>query len=325
MDHPVLHVRDLHVQFVTDTGTVNAVNGVNLQVKRGSTVGIVGESGSGKSTTMMAVMRLLSTGARIGGQVDFLGENLLSLSKKQMRKIRGHRISMIFQNPSTYLNPTKTIGKQMIEPLLYHHLASPAEARRRAVQLLGDIGISNPEKRFDNYPFEFSGGMLQRVMIGMALLSRPHLLIADEPTTALDVTVQAEILWLLKKLQQETGMAMVLVTHDLAVAAQVCDEIYVMYGGEMVEHLPSEMLLKSQAHPYLQGLIQSIPKLSGEKGRLPYIPGQPLGASANRPTGCIFADRCAYRFERCAERPPLLQLGERHEVACWKAGAEVSV
>jgi oligopeptide/dipeptide ABC transporter ATP-binding protein len=325
MNDTVLSVKDLRVQFDTPRGPAHAVSGIHFEVRAGQSIGIVGESGSGKSTTMMAVMRLLPETTSIAGQVEFLGRDILRASKKEMQKIRGREIAMIFQNPSTYMNPTKTIGKQMIEPLLYHHLATPSEARKRAVRLLEHIGISRAESRFDSYPFEFSGGMLQRVMIGMALLTQPKMLIADEPTTALDVTVQAEILTLLRDLQRDTGMSMVLVTHDLAVAAQVCDEIYVMYGGELIEHLPSKMLLKGHQHPYLHGLIQSIPKLTGPIGKLPYIEGQPLGASVLRPQGCIFASRCEHKFDKCDTRPTLTKLDAHHEVACWKVNTEVTV
>jgi oligopeptide/dipeptide ABC transporter ATP-binding protein len=319
----VLEMKDLFVRFVSDNGVVHAVNGISLNVAAGQAIAIVGESGSGKSTAMTAVMRLLPRGAECTGQIRFCGQDLLALPEKQMRKLRGHKISMIFQNPSMYLNPTKTIGQQMVEPLLYHHLATPKQARQRAIELLERVGIPDAEQRFNNYPFEFSGGMLQRAMIGMALIAGPQLLIADEPTTALDVTVQAEILVLLKELQRERGMGMVFVTHDLAVAAQVADEVYVMYGGMVMEHLPSSELMRRQTHPYLRGLLRSIPRLDGPREKLPFIPGYPINPVGELPSGCLFAPRCEHRLPRCSERPPLYRMDERHEVMCWLPQMEV--
>ncbi|GGJ02931.1 dipeptide/oligopeptide/nickel ABC transporter ATP-binding protein [Alicyclobacillus cellulosilyticus] len=321
---PLLNISDLKVTFHADRTVVHAVNGVDLCVDAGRAVAIVGESGSGKSTVMMAVMRLLGRRAHVSGRIEWDGQDLLALPERAMRQIRGRAMGMIFQNPSSYLNPTKTIGEQMIEPVLFHRIASASAARRQAVQLLEQVGIPDPEQRLRLYPFELSGGQLQRVMIAMALMTRPKLLIADEPTTALDVTVQAEVLVLLKRLQRELGMALVFITHDLAVAAQVAEEIYVMYGGFILEHLPAAELTQRKAHPYLRGLLGSIPRLDGPRTPLPFIPGQPLDTARGLPEGCVFADRCAHRMSRCAQRPPMIHVGSGHRAACWLAEEEVT-
>ncbi|MCL6443289.1 MAG: ABC transporter ATP-binding protein [Alicyclobacillus sp.] len=316
---PLLNVSNLSVVFQSDGASVHAVNGFNLSLEMGKAVAIVGESGSGKSTVMMAVMRLLAENAVVRGQVMFDGKDLLALPEKSMRRLRGREIAMIFQNAAASMNPTKTIGDQIIEPMLYHHMASASQARRKAVELLRQVGIPDPEARLNNYPFELSGGQLQRVMIAMALMADPKLLIADEPTTALDVTVQAEVLILLKKLQRELGMSLVFVTHDLAVAAQLADEIYVMYGGMVMEHLLSKDLMTTHVHPYLHGLLQSIPRLDGPREMLPFIPGQPILTTNGLPEGCVFADRCVRKFEACSKQPSLVQIRENHHVACWLA------
>jgi oligopeptide/dipeptide ABC transporter ATP-binding protein len=320
----MLNISNLTVSFHTDRDVIQVVNGVDMTVEQGQAIAIVGESGSGKSTAVTAIMRLLPKNAEVGGEISFQGQNLLDLSQKEMRKLRGRKISMIFQNPGAYLNPTKTIGQQMIEPLLYHHLATPSQAKRKAIDLLDKIGIADAEARFNNYPFEFSGGMLQRVMIGMALMGDPDLLIADEPTTALDVTVQAEILILLKKLQKERGMSLIFVTHDLAVAAQVSDDIYVLYGGQVLEHIPSNRLIQDHVHPYLRGLIRSIPRMDGPRGSLAFIPGQPINPAESQVSGCIFANRCDVRTTKCNERPQLTKIKDKHEAACWLVGMEVA-
>jgi oligopeptide/dipeptide ABC transporter ATP-binding protein len=319
---PILEIRDLFVEFRTEEGWVHALSGVNLTVRPGQAVAIVGESGSGKSTVMLAIPRLLPGNAAVRGQVVFAGRDLLGAGDKELRALRGRDIGVIFQNPTAYLNPTKTIGKQLIEPLLFHHLASASAAKAQGIDLLTQVGIGDASARFDMYPFEFSGGMLQRVMIAMALIGSPKLLIADEPTTALDVTVQAEILLLLKTLQRERGMSLIFVTHDLAVAAQLCDDVYVMYGGTILEHIPADNLVSASAHPYLRGLIDSIPRLDGPIERLSYIPGNPVNMLREVPDACIFADRCSQRVAACSSRPALAPIGERHEVACWLAHGE---
>ncbi|WAH35578.1 ABC transporter ATP-binding protein [Alicyclobacillus dauci] len=319
---PLLTIKDLRVHFQSERGPVNALNGIDVSIEPGKSIALVGESGSGKSTAVTALMRLLPKTAVITGEVHFKGRDLVGLPHKQVRKIRGREISMIFQNPKMYLNPTKTIGQQIIDPLLYHHMASFNEAKDKAINLLTQIGIPDAEYRFKSYPFEFSGGMLQRVMIGMALITNPDLLIADEPTTALDVTVQAEILALLKKMQRDRQMSMIFVTHDLAVAAQIADEIYVMYGGLIMEHVPSAQLIQNQAHPYLQGLLQSIPRIDGRRTELPYIAGTPINTLKALPDGCVFADRCLARFSKCSTRPSLEKIDVNHEVACWRSVKE---
>lgn len=315
----MLEIKGLTIRFQSERSTVYALNGVNMNVPAGTSVAIVGESGSGKSTAMMSVLRLLPTTAKIEGKIEFQGRDILSMPSKAVRKIRGNDISIIFQNPSSYMNPIKTVGDQLIEPMLFHHLASKDTARKRATELLEQVGIPDAADRLKMYPFEFSGGMLQRVMIAMALVAEPKLLIADEPTTALDVTVQAEILMLLKRLQRERQMSLVFITHDLAVAAQVADEIYVMYGGLVMEHIKANELLTHSTHPYLKGLIASIPKLDGPRERPPYIPGQPINTTRPLSAGCIFADRCSSRMAECDTRPSLETVGESHDVACWLA------
>lgn len=321
---PLLQLSDLTVRFRADKTVVHAVNGIDLSIDMGKAVAIVGESGSGKSTVILAAMRLLQKNAEIGGRVLFDGRDLLQAPDNEMRSVRGRQIGMIFQNPSTALNPTKTIGDQMIEPLLFHHLASAQTARRKAVELLHLVGMPDPEYRLNSYPFELSGGQLQRVCIGMALMADPKLLIADEPTTALDVTVQSEVLMLLKRLQRERGMGLAFITHDLAVAAQVADEIYVMYGGLVMEHISSNNLTTHHVHPYLNGLVQSIPKIDGPRDELPFISGQPVRTTNGLPGGCVFADRCDQRFEKCSQRPTLVNLKTQHHVACWLAESGVA-
>ncbi len=316
---PLLEISNLSVRFHSDKAEVFAVNGLDLSLDTGKAIAIVGESGSGKSTVMMAVMRLLQSNASITGQVKLDGTDVLQLPEKAMRRLRGKEMAMVFQNAGSSMNPTKTIGDQMIEPMLFHHMASARDARQVAVKLLHQVGIPDPEERLNNYPFEFSGGQLQRVMIAMALIADPKLLIADEPTTALDVTVQAEVLILLKKLQRERGMGLVFVTHDLAVAAQVADDIYVMYGGFVMERIAASELTTHLVHPYLRGLVQSIPKIDGPRTELPYIPGQPISITGGLPDGCVFASRCDKRFVKCHERPRHISISQQHSVSCWLA------
>lgn len=313
----LLAIEDLTVRFEDGDERVYAVNGVSLRVEPGQAVGIVGESGSGKSVTVTTIPRLLPKTAQVAGSVRFDGKDLLKLSARELRAVRGQHIGMIFQNPHAYLNPTRTIGSQLIEPLLFHHLAGAKRARQRGIEMLERVGIPRAADRFDDYPFEFSGGMLQRVLIGMALIAGPKLVIADEPTTALDVTVQAQILRLLKEMQRDLGMAMIFVTHDLAVAAQVADDIYVLYGGIVAEHIPAPDLLTHHRHPYLKGLLASLPRIDQPVGRLPFIPGQPVGTS-NPPVGCPFYDRCGMRLDACRAIPALTEVGPGHEAACWR-------
>lgn len=317
---PLLDVRNLETQFKTQDGVVKAVNNVSFYVNRGETLGIVGESGSGKSVTSLSVMRLIPNppGRITGGEVMFDGQDLLKLSEEAMRELRGNRIAMIFQDPMTSLNPVLTVGQQIIESLVLHLKLSQAEARARTVELLQMVGIPGAEKRVDEYPHQFSGGMRQRVMIAMALACNPELLIADEPTTALDVTIQAQILELIEKLQAELGMAVIIITHDLGVVAGMSDRVMVMYAGRVVEEGPTRDIFHNPRMPYTIGLLKSIPRLDNVSGkRLEPIRGLPpdlitLGQI------CAFSPRCDfYKAGACdAQVPPLRKVGENHNAAC---------
>jgi oligopeptide/dipeptide ABC transporter ATP-binding protein len=304
---PLLEVRDLKVSFRTEDGLVQAVGGVSLSLSQGETLGIVGESGSGKSVTMMSVMRLINDpNARFEGEVLYKGHDLMTLNREQMREIRGTGIAMIFQDPMTSLNPVYRVGWQIAEQIRAHENVSKQAARARAIELLAAVGIPQAAERVDNYPHEFSGGMRQRVMIAMAVSCHPDILIADEPTTALDVTIQAQILSLLRKLKDEFGTAVVLITHDMGVVADMADRIAVMYAGRIVEQGSRREVFYDAQHPYTWGLLGSIARLDRPKPRrLATIPGQPPSL-LRLPEGCAFGDRCAHRFELCDERPPLL-------------------
>jgi peptide/nickel transport system ATP-binding protein len=291
----LLRVEDLHVEFPTEDGVVKAVDGISYEVRRGRTLGVVGESGSGKTVSAMTILGLTrAQGAKISGRVMFEGRDLLGLDEEELRAIRGNEIAMIFQDPSTALHPLYKVGSQLIEAVRAHQDVSKAQARARTIELLGLVGIPDPGKRVDDYPHEFSGGMKQRAMIAMALANEPKLLIADEPTTALDVTVQAQILALLQRLRGELGMAIVMVTHDMGVVAQMADEIAVMYAGRIVETATTDALLSSPEHPYTWGLLRSIPTLDGPRvEQLEPIPGSPPSL-IDPPSGCHFHPRCAY-------------------------------
>jgi peptide/nickel transport system ATP-binding protein len=316
---PLLDVRDLSVTFRTEDGVVQAVDGVSFTVMPGEVLGIVGESGSGKSVSMMTVMRLINDpNAHFEGQVVYKGRDLMSLTKEQMREVRGAEIAMIFQDPMTSLNPVYTVGWQIEEQLGAHEQITGANARRRAIDLLNAVGIPQPQVRIDDYPHQFSGGMRQRVMIAMALSCNPDLLIADEPTTALDVTIQAQILELLKRLKADFGSAVVLITHDMGVVADIADTINVMYAGEIVERGSKREVFANPQHPYTWGLLGSIPRLDRPKPRrLVAIKGQPP-SMVSPPPGCRFAPRCAHRFEACDRHPPLeARAGGEHLDRCW--------
>jgi len=319
MADPLLEIRDLRVSFRTDDGLVQAVDGVSAVLNEGETLGIVGESGSGKSVTMMTVMRLITDpNARFEGEVFYKGTNLMELPQDQIRSIRGGGISMIFQDPMTSLNPVYKVGWQIEEQIRAHDNVSKQAARARAIELLKDVGIPNASERIDSYPHEFSGGMRQRVMIAMAVSCNPDVLIADEPTTALDVTIQAQILNLIKKLRTEFGTAVVLITHDMGVVADMADRIAVMYAGRIVEQGTQREIFYDPQHPYTWGLLGSIARLDRPRPRrLAAIPGQPPSLM-RLPQGCAFADRCGHRFSRCdEERPELLnRLGDGHLDAC---------
>ncbi len=324
----VLDVRDLKTVFRTRGGEVHAVNSVSFHLRAGELLGVVGESGSGKSVTMMSLIGLLpSPPADVrGGEVWLGGRDILKISDAELRSLRGARIGFVFQDPMTSLNPVFTVGNQIMEPLTRHMGMTRAQARVRAAELLDLVGISDATKRLSAYPHQFSGGMRQRVMIAIALACDPEVLIADEPTTALDVTIQAQILELIKGLRQKLGMAIIWITHDLGVIAGIADRVMVMYGGQIVEQAPVKELFGKPAHPYTRALLQTIPAISGPRGdRLQVIPGQPaiMGAA---PTACAFRTRCAHVFDRChrenPQRRPLdgLPLGKGHDVAChWSA------
>jgi oligopeptide/dipeptide ABC transporter ATP-binding protein len=315
----LLEVKDLKVSFRTEDGIVRAVDGVSFTVDQGEVVGIVGESGSGKSVTMMSVMRLITDpNVMYEGDIVYKGRSLMALSKDAMREVRGEEIAMIFQDPMTSLNPVYTVGWQIEEQILEHNEVSKGQARRRAIELLAQVGIPRPEQRVDDYPHQFSGGMRQRVMIALALSCNPDLLIADEPTTALDVTIQAQILELIKRLKADFASAVVLITHDLGVVADIADRILVMYAGRIVEEGDKEQIFYDPQHPYTWGLLGSIARLDRPKvQRLTAIPGQPPSL-INRPQGCNFRPRCPQAFDRCREEDPALtvKVGGGHSDAC---------
>ncbi|MFF9982881.1 ABC transporter ATP-binding protein [Streptomyces erythrochromogenes] len=323
---PLLEVRDLRVTFTTPRGTVRAVDSVGFTVEPGRTLGIVGESGSGKSVTSLAVMGLHRGHVEVGGSVALAGRPLIGLSERELGKIRGRRMAMIFQDPLSSLHPYYTVGEQIAEHFRVHFKAGRAAARRRAVDMLGEVGIPEPARRAGEYPHQFSGGMRQRAMIAMALACEPDLLIADEPTTALDVTVQAQILELIARLQQERGLGVVMITHDLGVVARVAHDVLVMYGGRAAEQAPVDALFADPAHPYTRGLLDSLPRLdTADDEPLPFIPGSPPSLLAPAP-GCAFAPRCPRAAERCTgERPEQAAYGEGlgRTVACHFAGARV--
>jgi peptide/nickel transport system ATP-binding protein len=323
---PLLRVRDLKTYFVTEhgSGTARAVDGVSFDVRPGETLGIVGESGCGKTVTSLSILRLIPEPPghiRPGSFIEFEGRNILTLEPKELRAVRGNQIAMIFQEPMTSLNPVFTVGDQIAEAAVVHQHLSRAAARRRAIEMLQLVGIPDPEERVDHYPHQMSGGMRQRVMIAMALVCHPKLLIADEPTTALDVTIQAQILELLERLQAELGMAVMLITHDLGVVAGTADRVVVMYAGQVVEQASTAELFARPLHPYTEGLLASVPRLDAPqqgraRGRLHSIPGQVPAATA-WPDGCRFHPRCPYAWDRCrAEEPPLLESGA-HTARCW--------
>jgi oligopeptide transport system ATP-binding protein len=314
----LLEVKNLRTTFRTEDGPVTAVNGLSFSLDAGETLGIVGESGSGKSVTALSIMRLLARTATVtADRIALRGESLPAKSEAEMRKIRGHRIAMIFQDPMTSLNPVLTIGEQIAEAVRLHLGLGPREARDRVIEMLGKVRLPQPEKRLGDYPHQFSGGMRQRVMIAMALSCNPELLIADEPTTALDVTIQAQVLELMAELQHETGAAIILITHDLGVVAEFCKNVLVMYGGNMVEYGTAEQIFAEPRMPYTQGLLASLPRLDrSDRKRLEPIAGQPPNL-LRLPPGCAFAPRCAYRMPICDQPVPLYDFGEGHVARCF--------
>lgn len=314
----LLEVKDLHTSFYTPAGEVKAVNGVSFFLDYGKVLGIVGESGSGKSVTAYSVMQILEkTGKIVSGSIKFNGEELVGAGEKTMKNIRGNKISIIFQDPMTSLNPTYTIGRQLMEAILLHTDRNKKQAHDRAVEMLRLVNVNEPEKRMKQYPYELSGGMRQRVMIAMALACEPDILIADEPTTALDVTIQAQILELMQSLQKEMGMAIIMITHDLGVVAQMCDEVIVMYAGSICEQGTADEIFYNPKHEYTKGLMRSIPTLDNDDEKLQPITGTPIDL-LNMPKGCPFAPRCDAAMKICLrERCERMVLNDKHYAACW--------
>jgi len=323
MTVPLLQVEDLRVVFPgSDRRRTLAVDGLSFSVERGKTLGMVGESGCGKSVTSLAIMGLLpKRGAEVSGSVRFEGTDLLKQPDRIMRDLRGNRLAMIFQEPMTSLNPSYTVGDQVVEAIVRHRKVSRNEAEQRAIEMLRRVRIPTPEARFHDYPHRLSGGMRQRVMIAMALACDPDLLIADEPTTALDVTIQAQILELMRKLREESGAAIILITHDLGVVAEVCDEVMVMYAGQVVERASVDALFRFPQHPYTVGLLGALPRLDQRRPRLAAIEGTVPNMAAP-PQGCRFQARCPFRIPQCADMPPLFTLGGGHLARCWRAPLE---
>ena len=314
----ILEVNNLHTSFFTDAGEVCAVNGISFNLEPGKTLGIVGESGSGKSVTAYSIMQILaSTGKITGGEVKYKGEDITKWNKKQMQSFRGSKCSIIFQDPMTSLNPVYTVGNQLTEAIRLHTNKTKKEAKERAIEMLKLVGVNEPESRVKQYPHEFSGGMRQRVMIAMALACEPDILIADEPTTALDVTIQAQILELMQDLQKKLGMAIIMVTHDLGVIASMCDEILVMYGGRVCERGSADDIFYRPAHEYTKGLLRSIPKADNMNERLIPIGGTPINL-LNMPKGCAFCPRCDKALKICLhEKPEEYRISDSHLAACW--------
>ena len=319
MSDVLLEVNNLSTYFFTDDGTVKAVEDVSFKLEKGKTLGLVGESGCGKSVTSYSIMRLIPQppGKIVNGEILFNGKNLLKLKEKEMRRVRGNDIAMIFQEPMTSLNPVYTVGNQIIEAIKLHQHQNYRNARRKAIEMLDKVGIPSPDQRIDEYPHQMSGGMKQRVMIAMALSCNPDLLIADEPTTALDVTIQAQILDLMRDLQREYGMSILFITHDLGVIAQMADDVAVMYASHIAEYSSVKNIFKNPKHPYTLGLFNSIPRIGRDKEILDVIPGvvpNPL----DFPEGCKFHPRCYFADEKCAqENPPLEELDVNHTASCW--------
>ena len=314
----ILQVKDLHTSFFTENGEVKAVNGISFNLEEGKTLGIVGESGSGKSVTAYSIMQILASAGKItGGEVLYKGEDITKWNEKKMEKFRGEKISIIFQDPMTSLNPVFTVGYQLVEAVLLHTDKTRKEAEARAIEMLTLVGVNEPESRVKQYPHELSGGMRQRVMIAMALCCEPDILIADEPTTALDVTIQAQILELMQELQKKLGMAIIMVTHDLGVIASMCDEIMVMYGGRVCERGVADDIFYRPAHSYTKGLLRSIPTASNMNEKLVPIGGTPINL-LNMPEGCAFCPRCQDAMKIClTKKPDELRISDSHLASCW--------
>ena len=324
MSENILELKNLKTHFFTKHGEVPAVDGVDITVPKGKIIGIVGESGCGKSVTATSIMHLIEKPGRIvDGQVLFDGEDITYASAKEINKIRGDRMTMIFQEPMTSLNPVYTVGKQVSEAIILHQHVSKEEARRMTIDIFEQVGIPEPEKRFKSYPHQLSGGLRQRVMIGMAMVCKPDLMIADEPTTALDVTIEAQILHLMREMQQKSGASIIMITHNLGVVAELCDEVYVMYAGKVMEHAEIHELFKNPCHPYTYGLLNSIPDTQGTKDRLYTIKGM-VPNLLKLPQGCRFCPRCDKAMKICMTTQPELQtVADGHEVRCHLFDKEV--
>ena len=314
----LLEVKDLRTSFFTDAGEVRAVNGISFNLEKGKVLGIVGESGSGKSVTAYSIMQILaSAGKIVGGSIKLDGQELVGADEKVMKEVRGNKVSIIFQDPMTSLNPTYTIGNQLMEAIMLHTNRDKKQARERAIEMLRLVNVNEPEKRMKQYPFELSGGMRQRVMIAMALACEPDILIADEPTTALDVTIQAQILELMKDLQEELGMAIIMITHDLGVVAQMCDEVIVMYAGSICEQGTADEIFYNPQHEYTKGLLRSIPSTTSAGTKLQPITGTPIDL-LNMPKGCPFAPRCDNAMKICiTEKADRVEVNKNHAASCW--------
>ncbi|NMC32566.1 MAG: ABC transporter ATP-binding protein [Veillonellaceae bacterium] len=321
-NQPLLEVQDLRTRFATESGMVTAVDGVSFQIYEGETVGLVGESGCGKSVTSLSILRLfgMSSGTKLEGKILFEEQDLLTASLDEIQTIRGNKISMIFQDPMTSLNPVYTVGDQIAESIILHQKLDRQQALDKAIHMLELVGIPSPERRVKDYPHQLSGGMRQRVMIAMGLACQPKLLIADEPTTALDVTIQAQILELMQKLQTELNMGVILITHDLGVVAEVCSRVMVMYLGQIVEECPVEILFDNPLHPYTCGLIQSIPSMETNRREPLHVIEGTVPSLFHVPAGCHFAPRCPYADAQCQKPPELLAVDETHKVRCWHPG-----
>ena len=316
-DNTALQVRDLRVQIETDTATLDILHGISFDIYKGETLGIVGESGCGKSMTALSIMRLTQPNTKVSGSITLDGQSLLDMPMKDFRKIRGNRVSMIFQEPMTSLNPVFTVGHQLMEVFRLHQGLDKKQAREKSIEALRMVNVPMPEKRVDCYPYQLSGGLRQRVMIAMALACRPEVLIADEPTTALDVTIQAQVLDLMCKLRDELGTAIAFITHDLGVVSELCSRTIVLYCGEIMEEGDTESLLTFPIHPYTEGLKASLPE-RGSRDRLHVIPGS-VPSALDFPKGCVFAPRCPYATARCAaEKPPLYDMGGGRAVRCFR-------
>ncbi len=319
LQESILGLENLRTCFYTQGAVVRAVDGISLEIRSGEIFGLVGESGSGKSVTALSIMRLISSPGEITeGRIIFRGVDLVELSEEEMRRVRGDKISMIFQDPTAFLNPIMKVGKQIAEPLTLHRGLGGSAARSTVLELMGLVGIPDPEQRIDDYPHQLSGGMRQRILIASALACQPDILIADEPTTALDVTIQAQILDLLRELQRELGSSILLITHDLGVIAEMCDRVAVMYGGHIMEVAETESVLGAPQHPYTAALLESLPQLSQSKERLQVIPGN-VPSAVTPPPGCRFHPRCSYTEAVCIEKmPSLVQLADGRQVACHR-------